>query len=156
MAISTGRAIEVFGTLDAADDGTTSAISEGAMSAAADVTAWTNTDDAASVKLILNWQYPSGTIDGDIDSHVRPINVDGTSDTPQPTTANKIGHAGSFRIATNQSATTDTPYVKLISLVPFAVKTSQEYEFYLFNDSGVQISANWDLDVVPSAFGEAA
>ena len=43
-----------------------------------------------------------------------------------------------------------------IPLSPFSTKTSQEYEFYLFNASGVAISANWDLDAVPKAYNGAA
>ena len=156
MAITTDGTIEEYGTRDAVDDTTTSAVSDGAMSAAADITAWTNTDDAAFAQLVLLWQYPSGTITGNINIHVRPINVDGTNDTPQPTTTDQIGFAGSFNIATGQSATTDTAYTKLISLAPFATKSQQEYEFYLFNDSGVQMSANWDLDIVPKAWNGAA
>ncbi|MCP5010110.1 MAG: hypothetical protein GY942_09050 [Aestuariibacter sp.] len=155
MAIDTGSAIEKFGTKDAVDDGTTSAISDGAMSAAADISAWTNDDDAPIAKLILLFQYPSGTLRGNIDVHVRPINIDGTDDSPQPTTSNKVGYAGSFEIDPDMSATTDVPYVCYVPLTPFSTKSSQEYEFYLFNDSGVQVSANWDLDVVPSALGAA-
>lgn len=152
MALTADSTIEEFGTKDPVDDGTTSAVSDGAMSASADISAWTNTDDVASVMLTLLWQYASGTIDGSINIHVRPINVDGTNDTPQPTTTDQLGYVGSFNIATAQAATTDTAYTKIITLVPFATKTSQEYEFYLFNDSGVAISANWDLDVTPKTY----
>ncbi len=155
MAIDTGSAIEKFGTLDPIDDGSTSAISDGAMSAHADITAWTNDDDAPIVKLIFLFQYPSGTLSGDIDVHVRPINIDGTNDSPQPTTSNKLGYAGSFDIDPGMAATTDVPYVCYVPLTPFSTKTSQEYEFYLFNDSGVPVSANWDLDAVSSALGAA-
>ena len=156
MAIATDSAIEFFGTKDALDDTTTSAVSDGAMSAAADITAWTNDDDAPFAKLILMWQYASGTIDGNINIHIRPINVDGTNDTPQPTTANQIGYCGYFEINSGQSTSTDTYYVAYVPLAPFATKTSQEYEFYLFNDSGVGMSANWDLDIVPATFGPHA
>ncbi len=156
MAIETNDVIEKFGTKDALDDTTTSAVSDGAMSASADITAWTNDDDAPFAKLILLWQYASGTIDGDISIHIRPINVDGTNDTPQPTTSNKIGHCGLFEIDTGQTAATDTAYVAYVPLTPFATKTSQEYEFYLFNASGVGMSANWDLDIVPASFGPHA
>lgn len=152
MAIGTDAAIEVFGTTDAVDDTTTSSVADGAMSVAADITAWTNDDDAPLAMLVLLWQYPSGTIDGSINIHVRPINIDGTNDPPVPTATDQLGYAGTFQIATAQSATTDTPYTQIIPLLPFATKTSQEYEFYLFNDSGVSMSANWDLDIIPKAF----
>ena len=152
MAISTDAAIETFGTTDAVDDGSTSAITDGSMSVAADVTAWTNDDDAPTVKLILLWQYPSGTIAGGINVHVRPINVDGANDPPTPTATGQVGFAGSFEIATAQAATTDTAYYAIIPLTPFSTKASQEYEFYLYNNTGVTISANWDLDVIPSTY----
>lgn len=155
MPITTDGSIEEFGTRDAVDDGTTSAISNGAMSAAADVAAWTNDDDAAQVQLVLLWQYPSGTISGNIDIHCRPINIDGTVDSPQPTTGNRIGYVGSFEIDSGQAAATDVAYTAVISLVPFSTKSSQEYEFYIFNDTGVTVSANWDFDVVPKAFNGA-
>ena len=152
MAIGTGAAVEVFGTTDPVDDGTSLAVNNGAMSTSASISAWTNTDDAPLAQLILLWQYPSGTITGNIDIHVRPINVDGTNDTPVPTATDKVGYAGTFQIATALAATTDQAQMQIISLIPFQMKTSQEYEFYLFNDSGVQISANWDLDIVPKTF----
>ena len=156
MTISTGAFIEFWGTTDAVDDGSASAVSNGAMSVAADISAWTNDDDTPTVMLVLLWQYPSGTIDGYINIHVRPINVDGTNDPPTPTTTDQVGYAGSFEIATAQAATTDTVYTTMISLAGFSTKSSQEYEFYLFNDSGVQISANWDLDVIPKTVGPHA
>lgn len=156
MAISTNAQIEFWGTTDPIDDGSTSAVSDGAMSVAADITAWTNDDDSPDAMLVLLWQYPSGTIDGNINIHVRPINVDGTNDPPAPTTTDQLGFAGSFEIATAQSATTDTVYTQIIPLTPFSTKTSQEYEFYLFNDSGVSMSANWDLDIIPKTLGPHA
>ena len=156
MAVGADSAVEFFGTLDAVDDTSTSAVSDGAMSAAADITAWTNDDDAPYAKLILLWQYASGTIDGHINIHIRPINVDGTNDTPQPTASNQIGFCGRFEIDTGQSATTDTAYVAYVPLTPYSVKSSQEYEFYLYNDSGVGMSANWDLDIVPATLGAHA
>ena len=156
MAIGTDAAIEVFGTTDAVDDGTTSTINNAAMSAAADITAWTNDDDAPTAMLVLRWQFTTGTITGKINIHVRPINIDGTDDPPQPTTTDKLGFAGSFDIASGQTVDVDTPYTQVVSLMSFSTKTSQEYEFYLFNNTGVQILANWDLDVIPKTLEPAA
>ena len=156
MAIGTDAAIEVFGTTDPVDDGTTSAISNAAMSVLADITAWTNDDDVPTVMLILRWQFTTGTIAGNIDIHVRPINVDGTDDPPQPTATDQLGYAGSFEIATLQAADVDMPYTQIVPLMSFSTKTSQEYEFYLFNGSGVEILANWDLDVIPKTLAPVA
>ena len=110
MTISTDSAVEFFGTTDAVDDGTTSAVSDAAMSASADITAWTNDDDAPGVMLVLLWQYPSGTIDGKIHVHVRPINIDGINDPPAPTATNRTGYAATFDINPGQAAATDTAY----------------------------------------------
>ena len=155
MAIGTDDAIVKFGILDAVDDTSTSAVNDGAMSVAADITAWTNTDDAPQAALILRWQYPSGTIDGDIEIYARPINIDGTDDAPVPDSSHKSHFLGSFDIDTGQAATTDTVYLASIVLEDVMMKTSQEIEFYLFNSSGVQMSANWDLDIVPVTIGPA-
>ena len=103
MAIGTDASIEVFGTPDPIDDTTTSAISDHAMAAAADIAALTNTDNAAQATIILLWQYPSGTITGKIDLHIRPINIDGTNDAPIPTATDKTGYVGTFDVQTGQA-----------------------------------------------------
>lgn len=156
MGIETNDLIQKFGTTDAVDDTTTSAVSDGAMSVAADITAWTNDDDAPAARLILRWQYPSGTIDGNIEIYGRPINIDGTDDQPQPDASYKNKYLGTIQIDASQAAITDTVYMEYISLVEISMKTSQEIEFYLFNDTGVTMSANWDLDIVPSSLGPHA
>jgi len=156
VAIGTNTAVPFFGTTDALDDTTTSAITNDASSVAADITAWTNTDDAPAANVILRWQYPSGTLDGDIDLQIRPLNVDGTSDTPVPTFADPVGYVGTFQVDTSLAVTTDSILMRSINLLPWMMKTSQEFEFYLINRSGVTISANWDLDIVPMALGPKA
>ena len=156
MTISTDASIVFHGTTDPVDDTTTSSVADGIMSVAADIAAWTNTDDAPSAQLILNWQYPSGTISGNISIHVRPINIDGTGDPSVPTETNPIGFAGNFEISTAQVVLTDTPAMVIVPLVNFMMKTSQEYEFYIYNQSGAAISAGWDLDIVPMTYGPKA
>ena len=156
MAIGTNDPILKFGTLDAVDDGSTSAVANGAMAAAADITAWTNDDDAPGANLILRWQYPSGTISGNIEIYARPINIDGTDDQPQPDAAYKHAYVGKFVIDPNQVAATDTVYNAYVSLWHLSMKTSQEFEFYPFNASGVSMSANWDLDIAPVTVGPHA
>lgn len=156
MAINTDGTIEEFGTRDALDDTTTSAVSDANMSVQGDVTEWTNTDDAAEIQLVLMFQHPAGSISGSINVHVRPIEVDGTNDTPIPTTADQLGYAGSFQLDASQATATDTFYTAKIPLTPFSTKSQQKYEFYLFNDSGQTMSAGWDLDGVPKAYNGAA
>ena len=156
MAINTDGTIEEFGTKDPLDDTTTSAVSDANMSVQADAAEWTNTDDAAEIQLVLMFQHASGAISGSINVHVRPIEVDGTNDTSIPTTADQLGYAGSFLMDASQATATDTFYTAKIPLTPFSTKTQQKYEFYLFNDSGQAMSANWDLDGVPKAYNGAA
>ena len=156
MAISTDDLILKFGTLDAVDDGSTSAITDGAVSAQADITAWTNDDDVENAALILRWQYTTGTIDGDIFIIARPINIDGTDDAPQPDSTYKGIRLGRFEIDPSQATSTDTVYMSFISLLPVTMKSSQEIEFYLWNETGVTIAANWDLDIVPITSGPKA
>ena len=156
MTINADGTIEEYGTRDALDDTTTSAVSDANMSVQADAAEWTNTNDAAEIQLILMFQHPAGSISGSINVHVRPIEVDGTNDTPIPTTANPLGHAGSFQLDASQATATDTFYTTKIPLTPFSTKSQQKYEFYLLNDSGQTMSADWDLDGVPKAYNGAA
>lgn len=157
MAIGSNDAIEKFGTLDTVSaGGGTSAVNDAAMSAAADAAAWTNDDDAPDVVLILKFQKPSGTPDGHIYIHVRPINVDGTDDAYQPDATDRVSQAGVFQVPTGLGNATDVTCVKQISLLPFQCKSSQEYEFYVFNDAGVTMSAGWTLKVRPVTMGPHA
>ena len=156
MTINTDGTIEEFGAKDPLDDTTTSSIIDANMSVQADAAEWTNTDDAAEIQLILMFQHAAGSISGAINIHVRPIEVDGTNDTPIPTTADQLGYAGSFVLDASQATATDTFYTAKIPLTPFSTKSQQKYEFYLLNDSGQTMSAGWDLDGVPKAYNGAA
>lgn len=154
MAIGTDAGVWYFGTEDAADDGATAAISDGAYSN--DPVAWTNDDDAPDASFTLKFQFPSGTIDTNgIHLFARLLNNSSTVDEPVPS-ANWAGHwLGIFPTGTGMAATTD--YAVVIGPVPLpSKKTSQEYEFYLKNDCNVTISASWALTVTPMALGPHA
>lgn len=155
MTIASDATIEFFGTADTISS-SPSAISDGAMSAVADTVEWTNDDDAIDVTMLLKWQYPSGTIDGHVYAHIRPIEVDGTNDCPAPTTTDQVNRVGLFEIATAQAATTDTYYICTLSLMPWSTKTSQKYQIFLFNSTGVTISASWVLKIIPKTVGPHA
>lgn len=157
MTISTNDAVDKFGTTDTVSIGTgTSAVSDGAMSASGDVVSggWTNDDDVSLATVVLTWQYPSGTINGKINLHLRSININGTTDEPQPSTSSQTGYVQTFDVATTQSATTDTSYKVLVRLPN--EKTSSAYEFYVYNDSGVTMTAGWTLKVTPLGKGPKA
>lgn len=151
MTISTGATIDVYGTPDTVSAaGGTSSVAAGAYAAAADTQVWTNDDDAPYAAFVLTFQYPSGTItQGGIQLACRMLNINGTTDEP-PVSANWTGHAlGSFPTGTGIAATTTVS----IGLGPVELprtKSSQEYEFYPVNNSGVVMSAGWTLTVIPT------
>ena len=154
MAIGTNTATWYYGTEDAADDGATQTVADGAYSN--DPATWTNDDDAPYASFTLKFQYPSGTIDtGGIHLFARLLNNSTTVDEPVPS-ANWLGHRlGTFDTGTGMAATTD--YAVVLGPVELPnKKTSQEYEFYFKNDCNVTISASWVLTVTPMAYGPNA
>ena len=157
MAIGSNDGIEKFGTQDTVTaGGGTSAVSDGAWSASGDVVSggWTNDDDADKAVAVLTFQYSTGTIQDTIDLYGRRLNIDGTADEPQPDSGYPGKALGSFRIDTNQAASTSTSYIADI-VIPNAY-TSQVWEFYLYNDSNVAMSAGWTLKITPKTYGPHA
>lgn len=156
MTISTNDAIRKFGTQTTVTaGGGTAAVSAtaGTYSASSDAAAWTNTDDVPLASFVLTMQYPSGTITtGGIALMARLLNIDSTTDNPS-LTANWTGAPlGSFVTGTGMSATTN--YALSIGPVELpTTKSGQEYEFYLVNNCGVQITAGWTLKITPCTDG---
>ena len=159
MTISTNDAIRKFGTQTTVTaGGGTAAVSAtaGTYSASSDAAVWTNTDDVPLASFVLTMQYPSGTITtGGIALMARLLNIDSTTDNPS-LTANWPGAAlGSFLTGTGMSATTN--YALSIGPVELpTTKSGQEYEFYLVNNCGVQITAGWTLKITPCTDGPKA
>jgi hypothetical protein len=154
MAIGTDAAIDFFGTQDTVTVGTgTSAVSDGAFSASGDVVSggWTNDDDAPIAEAVLTWQYASGTITGGIHLYARRMNVNGTADEPQPSLTCRRPYVGTFVLNTAQATTTDTTYAITIPLDN--LYTSQVYEFYTENTSGVTMTAGWTVKITPKTLG---
>lgn len=157
MAISTNDAIRKYGTQDLVSaGGGTSAVTNGSYSASGDAATWTNDDDTDQASAVLTMQYPSGTITtGGVQLLCRLLNGDGTTDEP-PLSANWTGHfLGNFTTGTGMSATTNYAIESGPFLLP-AMKSSQEYEFYLKNACGVTITAGWTLKITPVADGPKA
>lgn len=154
MTIGTGSAKWFYGTEDAADDGATTAVADGAYST--DPVAWANTDDAPYASFTLLCQYPSGTIDtGGIHLFARLINNSTTVDEPVPS-ANWAGHyLGTFKTGAGMAAATSYALVIEPAKLP-SKKSQQEYEFYWKNDCNVTISASSVLTVTPMAYGPVA
>lgn len=157
MAISTNDAIRKYGTQDLVSaSGGTSAVTNGSYSASGDAATWTNDDDTDQASAVLTMQYPSGTITtGGVQLLCRLLNGDGTTDEP-PLSANWTGHfLGNFTTGTGMSATTNYAIESGPFLLP-AMKSSQEYEFYLKNVCGVTMAAGWTLKITPVADGPKA
>jgi hypothetical protein len=160
MAITTDDTVIKYGTQDEVTVASPGAVSNGAFSAAADVNDWTNDDDAPLAMFVLVLQDLSGaaTAGDTIDLYCKPLNmVNSTGDHQGPNANCKSIYLGSFLIDAVDPAATDDNYV----LGPVAlpnVKTSQEYEFYIYNNLttvGID-AADWELWVTPISFGPHA
>ena len=155
MAITTGAAINVFGTQDTVTvAGGTSAVTNTSFSASGDVVSggWTNDDDAPLADFVLTFQYPSGTIVADgVHLYARLMNVNSTADEPQPDAGWQQHYLGTFVTDTGQAATTDTDYV-LTNVGLLNTYSSQVYEFYIENQTDVTLTAGWTLKVTPKSY----
>lgn len=156
MAIATNDLIAKFdGTLDSIDDGSTSSISSAGFSVAADINAWTNSDDVPYARFILKCQWGTVTSVANkiVALHARPINIDGTDDPVAPS-ANRLMQIGSFNVYA-AAGSTDYTFESTLCELP-ALKSGQEYEFYLENLTGQTISAGWTLKLMAITFGPKA
>ena len=160
MAIGADSAIAFFGTQDEVTVASPGAVSNGAFSAASDVNDWTNDDDAPLAMFVLVLQDLSGaaTAGDTIDLYCKPLNVVNTTGDHQGPNANCLSiYLGSFLIDAVDPAATDDNYV----LGPVALpntKTSQEYEFYIYNNLttvGID-AADWELWITPMTYGPHA
>ncbi len=157
MPIETDDLIVKHGTQDTVTaGGGTSAVSNGAFSAAADAVEWTNDDNTPLGKFALTWQYASGTIAaaGQIHLYARLKNIDGAADEAQPDASNKKHLLGSFRVDSGLATATNEVIAESFPLVANAA--SQVYEFYIENETNVTISAGWILKVTPGTEGPKA
>ena len=154
MAISTGSAIEFFGTQDTL--GTSSAArADGAFSQASDLSTWVNDDDAvsASVTLLANWTTTAPDANTSVNLYLRLLDVEGTNDGTIPDANFQHTYVGSFPL----NDATGAQYITIDIGLPNSV-TSQNYEFYIENQSGSaeSLPAGWDIYVTPKAIGPHA
>lgn len=160
MAIGSNDAIMKFGTQDEVTVASPGSVANGAFSAASDVNDWTNDDDSPLAIFVLVLQDLSGaaTAGDTIDLYCKPLNMVNSTGDHQGPNANCLSiYLGSFLIDAVDPATADDNYV----LGPVAlpnVKTSQEYEFYIYNNlTTVSIdAADWELWVTPVTYGPHA
>ena len=146
MAITTGAAVEVFGTQDTL--GTSSAaVADDAFSVAGDLSTWTNDDDvvSASVTLLANFASPP-TANTPVNLYLRLLGVQGGNDGTIPDANFQHTYVGSFPLNDSTAA----QYITIDIGLP-NTKTSQTYEFYVENSSGVSLPAGWDIYVTPKS-----
>jgi len=155
MAISTGSAIDFFGTQDTVTaGGGTSAVTNNSFSAAGDVVSggWTNDDDAIMAAAVLTCAYSvAPTANTSIALYARLMNIDGTADAITPDSTLRRVFLGSFPVK-SQTASQSIP----IEISLPNQYTSQVYEFYIENSTGQTISAGWTLKITPKAIGPHA
>jgi len=151
MAIASGAAIDFFGTKDDLDN-TSAAVSDGAFSVAAGLDEWTNDDDALFASVMFEGTFASNpAADGVVNLYVQLLNIDGTNDAPVPDANYKHDLVGIFHVDAVTSAQFITEIIQLKN-----DKTSQQYQYYIGNESGQQLSAGWIIHPTPKAVGPHA
>jgi len=147
MAISTNAVVDFFGTADQIDS-TPSSIADDAISVAADISEWTNDDDATHAGLWAEFTWTTApVINTTIDVHAQLMNVNGTEDSEAPQFDYPSMHIGSFQC--NDTETTQNLFTEVD--LPNA-ETSQVYQFYLVNRTGQSIT-DFNLIITPKAEG---
>lgn len=160
MAIGTDDAIFKYGTQTQVTVASPGSVANGAFSVAGDVNDWTNSDDAPLAGFVLVLQDLSGaaTAGDTIDLYCKPLNiVNTTGDHQGPNTNCTSIYLGSFLIDAVDPAATDDNYVLGPVGLP-NIRSSQEYEFYIFNNlTTVSIdAADWELWITPITYGPHA
>ena len=155
MAISTGTAIEFFGTQDNISGTSTAAVANAAFStidATTGLIAWTNDDDAISASVTLSCTFTvAPTANSSLNLHARLLNVQGTNDNTVPDANFQHIYLNSFPLNDSTAA----QYITIDVGLPNAY-TSQQYEFYIQNNSGQSLPAGWAVYITPKAIGPHA
>jgi len=151
MTIGTDSAIEFFGTQDPL--GTSSAaVSDAAFSVAGDLSTWVNDDDAPQAAVTINVNYSvAPDANSSIALFLRPLNIQSTNDQVIPDVNFQHSFVGSFPV----NDVTTSQYTSIVISLPNTL-TSQNYEFYIQNNTGQSIPAGWDIFVTPKTIGPHA
>lgn len=151
MAIGTNDSIDKYGTPDTL--GTSSAaVADGAFSIAADLSTWVNDDDVREASAQLQ---PNFSVAPDANSQInlfgRMLDISSTNDMDVPDANFQHIYLGSFPL----NDVTSAQYIPIdISLPNW--ETSQNWEFYLENESGQSMPAGWDFIISPKTIGPHA
>jgi hypothetical protein len=126
-------------------------ITNGSFSTAADID---NAFDNSSIKypyakviFILNDLSAAPSAGLTVDLYRRGLEVKGSLNEPEPDSNYKGTFVGSFLIDAVDPGGTEVPYTLMgVPLLP------NKMSFYIQNNLGVTINANWDLDITPYTF----
>ena len=108
-------------------------------------------DDAESASLDCAFAFTTAPTAGElIKIYMRRISINGTDDESTPSADNQQAYVGSVAVDNVGSSTTQyfTLEIDLVSM-----KTSQEYEMYIENDTSETIDSGWTIDITPTAPG---
>jgi len=157
MAIGIDDTIPKFGTQDNIDNGSTAVITNGSFSVLADITPWTNDEDAPFASFVGKFRFDTAmpTV-GSIDLYVRLLNIDGTNEPNVPNDSYVSVYIGTFKI--DFSVAFDVDFFTTIenAVLPL-FQTSQIHEFYIRNNgTGQTIGINWMIKITPYTFGPKA
>lgn len=151
MAISTNSLIEFFGTQDTLGT-SSSAVANNAFSVAADLSTWTNDDDAPRATVVLSCTFTvAPTANSVINLYLRLLDIQSTNDQPVPDANFTHVYVGSFPV----NDVTTAQYIPIDITLPNS-QTSQQYEFYVENKTGQSLPAGWDIYVTPKTYGPHA
>ena len=157
MTIGTNDTKPKFGTQDQIDDGSTATVANNAYSVAADISPWTNDEDAPFANFILECQFDTaqpttGVID--LIAHVKDIQ--GTDEPEVPSDDYPFIYLGSFPI--DYGVTFDNNFFTTIEGAKLPLfKSSQIIDFYLKNNATGQVMGiDWNLWIVPYTYGPSA
>ena len=158
MAIGADAAVWFFGTADdLSTTATTATVATTAISTAASLDEWSNDDDSMAVAFLLEVDDWSGapTAGETIDLYCSLVSVNGANDEPV-IDASYAGHyIGSFLV----DAASAAQYLVLGPTALPVLATSQEYQFYVINNTSVTMGSTtdkWRLKVTPMTYGPHA
>ena len=151
MAITTGAAIEEFGTQTAVIT-TAGAVNNTSFSLNTDATTFTNSDDALTAAFVFKGTFSvSPTASSSIDLYAQLLNIQGTNDTPEPSATLFDQYMGSFQL----DVTTSEQTLGFVGSLP-NIKAGQEYNFFIQNKSGQTLSAAANVYITTTAVNSKA
>ncbi|KKM27705.1 hypothetical protein LCGC14_1572090 [marine sediment metagenome] len=158
MAIGTDAGIWFFGTQDVVDDTSTSTISSGSFSVAADAKLdWTNDDNAPYGSAVLECQFDTTmpTV-GSIGLYAKLLNIQSTNDEGDTDGSYAPHFVGTFQI--DFGVANDTNFFTVIDLFEMPqAGAAQAIVWFIKNEgTGQTIGVDWNLWITPKAFGPHA